>query len=122
MIGIIFLLSPPGCQAEPGLVFEPAGGAGRAFGGNFFNISGLSSFNETLEVTLTGIYDNIVKEYVEDVYIDVIETYVISTIKVKAKPRLFDDYNKSLSLADWLAVLRSFPDTEGRLPERCAGR
>ena len=31
---------------------------------------------------LTGIYEYIAKDYVEDVYRDVIETYIISTIKV----------------------------------------
>ena len=31
---------------------------------------------------LTGIYEFIAKDYVEDVYRDIIETYIISTIKV----------------------------------------
>ena len=32
--------------------------------------------------SFTGIYDNIVKDYVTDVYTDVIEGYSIATIKV----------------------------------------
>ena len=40
---------------------------------------GLPAYNEWL----TDIYELIVKEYVEDVYVDIIETYVIATIKVK---------------------------------------
>ena len=32
--------------------------------------------------SLTGIYDNIVKDYVTDVYTDVIEGYTIATIKL----------------------------------------
>ena len=31
---------------------------------------------------LTGIYEYIAKDYVEDVYRDIMETYIISTIKV----------------------------------------
>ena len=32
--------------------------------------------------SFTGIYDNIVKDYVTDVYTDVIEGYTIATIKL----------------------------------------
>ena len=39
---------------------------------------GLPPYNEWL----TDIYELIVKDYVEDVYVDIIETYVIATIKV----------------------------------------
>jgi hypothetical protein len=35
-----------------------------------------------LQDSLTGIYDNIVKDYVTDVYTDVIEGYTIATIKL----------------------------------------
>ena len=38
--------------------------------------------NYDLTSALTGVYDNIVKEYVEDIYRDTIELYVISTVKV----------------------------------------
>ena len=38
--------------------------------------------NYDLTSALTGVYDNIVKEYVEDIYRDTIEIYVISTVKV----------------------------------------
>ena len=42
------------------------------------DLSGLPPYN----AWLTDIYEFIVKEYVEEVYVDIIETYVISTIKV----------------------------------------
>ena len=42
------------------------------------HVKGLPAYNEWL----TDIYELIVKEYVEDVYVDIIETYVIATIKV----------------------------------------
>ena len=32
--------------------------------------------------SVTGIYDNIVKDYVEDIYEDVIEGYTLATVKV----------------------------------------
>ena len=46
-----------------------------------FTSSGLPAYNDWL----TGVYEYIVKEYVEDVYVDIIETYVIATIKVAAR-------------------------------------
>ena len=45
------------------------------------NFTGLPPYNEWL----TDIYEFIVKDYVESVYVDIIETYVIATIKVKLK-------------------------------------
>ena len=33
---------------------------------------------------LTDIYELIVKDYVADVYVDIIETYVIATIKARS--------------------------------------
>ena len=44
-----------------------------------FSFKGLAT---SYAETLTGIYEFIAKEYVEDVYRDIIETYIISTIKV----------------------------------------
>ena len=41
--------------------------------------------NYDLTSALTGVYDNIVKAYIEDVYRDSIELYVISTVKVNDK-------------------------------------
>ena len=38
--------------------------------------------NYDLTSALTGVYDNIVKEYVEDIYRDTMELYVLSTVKV----------------------------------------
>ena len=38
---------------------------------------------------LTGIYEFIAKDYVEDVYRDIVETYIISTIKVLNFPTAY---------------------------------
>ena len=41
-----------------------------------------SGFVSDYADALTGIYEFIAKDYVEDVYRDIMETYIISTIKV----------------------------------------
>ena len=48
-----------------------------------FRFLEFNTTNYDLTSALTGVYDNIVKEYVEDIYEDTIEIYVISTVKVR---------------------------------------
>ena len=48
-----------------------------------FRFIEFNTTNYDLTSALTGVYDNIVKEYVEDIYRDTIEIYVISTVKVR---------------------------------------
>ena len=54
--------------------------------GDFFGFNTTSFSNRGvlggIRDSLTGIYDNIVKDYVTDVYTDVIEGYTIATIKL----------------------------------------
>lgn len=49
----------------------------------------LKGFATNYADALTGIYEFIAKDYVEDVYRDVIETYIISTIKVLNFPTAY---------------------------------
>jgi hypothetical protein len=59
-----------------------------------------------------GLYENIVKDYVTDVYTDVIEGYSIATIKVGALRR-----SGASSSALWMVLRRLDADTQRHLPQ-----